>query len=221
MKAVRELRSERVALYPPSALPLNKILAGSYGSRISEEFAFTNAIRGEEAVEFKGGSVEIDESEVIVLSMKFDDRSLRFTIEGTADETDRVADVLAQIVFEIGEVPDPIIVVPATGCTVELDFEWTAIYSAAFVSFLEDRVKPAASKGDTEARVAVALAQFQFKYQTPLSLDEQAVMLSPTNFTIGPEPRRPLSDRRFVANSPTRSEEHLRLLEGLEAAMKG
>ena len=221
MKQVRELRSERVAIYPPSTLALNKIIVGSYGLRVTETFSFANVARSEEEIEFKGGAIEIDNSEIIVLSMKFDDRSIKFTIEGTADETDRVAEEIAGIVFEDSEVPEPIIVVPATGCTVALDFEWEAIYNARFVSFLRNRVLPAARKGGAEARISVVLTQLQFKHLTPLELDERAVSLGPTAFMIGPEPRRPLADQRYVTNSPTRSEQHLRLLEDLESAIKG
>ncbi len=220
MKQVRNLRSERVAIYPPSVIPLNRIFAGSYRALLAKAFAFDTIAPSGEEIEFRSGAIDIGGSEIIVLSLKFDDRRVVFTIEGTAEDADRLADEIASIIFEGDEVPEPLIVVPATDCIATLEFDWTAIYSTQFVSFLEGHILPAASKGDAKPKVSAAVTQFHLKYQTPADLDEQAVVLSPATLTIGPEPRRPLSDRRYTTGSPTRSEEHLRLLEALESAMQ-
>ena len=134
MKQVRNLRSERVAIYPPSVIPVTRILAGRYRALLAEAFAFVNVAPSGEGIEFGGGAIEIDGSEIIMLSLKFEDRRVLFTIEGTAEDADHLAGEIASIIFEGDEVPEPLIVVPGTSCIATLNFDWTAIYSTQFVA---------------------------------------------------------------------------------------
>lgn len=221
MKNIQDLRSERVAIFPPGKVPIGRVLAGSCGVRISESFAFqlSSPVPAEEALEFKRGRAVFDDREIVVISLKLDGRRISLTVEGTARDADYVANELEGIVFQNADPPQPIIVAPETGCTAELDFEWTSLYSPELMSFLAGPVISAASKGGTEPYISAAMTQVQLKYQTPRDLEDQAVALSPKPFTIGPEMGRPLPDRRYVTQSPTRSEDHMVLVEELERAI--
>ena len=221
MEEIRDLKSERIAIYPPGLIPLSKVMFGSHNARLIETFSFKAFNPGESEIDFQGGDVVVGESEVLVRLLKIDDRRLIVGVEGSAEEADTIAASVAEVLFEDEEeVPEPIIVTAATSCTAALDFDWTELYSPTFMAFIDEHVVPGMSHDSRSPWIAASIAQFQFKYTTEPDLEARAVTLAPSNFALGPEPKRPLSDRRFFSSSPTRSENHLRLLEALEQSMR-
>ncbi len=218
MKQVQNLRSERIAVYPPGAIPINRLLVGAYAPRLAEAFSFSELAPGEGRVELKGGIFK--DSGVVVLALAFDARRIVLGVEGSAADADAVMAKVDEILLGDATAPEPVTVSAATSCTARLDFDWSELYSPKLMDFIGGKVLPAAGEQiGAEPWVSGSIAQFQIKFDASRELDENAVTLSPKLFSVGPEEQRPLSERRYSTSSPTRSEEHFKLLKGLESAL--
>ncbi len=221
MEQIQNLLSERIAVYPPGVIPLNRLLVGAYAPRLAEAFAFSELTPGEGRIELKKGIFK--EGEVVVLALAVDARRIVLGVEGSAADADTVVAKVTEILFgdDGAAAPEPVTVSAGTSCTARLDFDWSELYNPRLTAFVGDKVLPVVgTQIGAEPWVSGSVAQFQIKFEAPRGLDENAVTLSPKLFSIGPEEQRPLSDHRYFTSSPTRSEEHLDLLEALEGAIR-
>lgn len=219
MRNVRGLTSERVAILPPGDMPLNGIIAGRQGAAVRQLLSPQAARVESDGVALQHSCWTYEEREILIPSVKLEGRRMLVTVEGSSDDADLVADAILSAISGDDAPAEPVAVVYDTTCRATLDFDWQELFSPKLMALIGRSALPAFAVGGKEPRIVGAQALFVLRYRTPEELEERAVGLSPKNLSIAPEPQRPLAERRYVTQSPSRSEEHLRLLEELEAAL--
>ena len=219
MERIADLRASRVAVYPTPVIPIARLLAGSLGKQLMETLGFGVARAEGGEVHLGQGSISIDGEEIIILNLQMNDRRVMLTVEGTSAQADAVAQAIKMMVAPEDAWPAPKVVVYETACTARLNFGWQQLVSGGLRDFVEDSLKPSAgSMGETPEITRVDVVM-NLKYATPKSLAEYDISLSPKPFIVGVAPQTPPDDRIFRTQSPTTSDEHLRLLGALEAAL--
>ncbi len=217
MEDVRDLRTNLVAICPPGAIAINRIMAGTLGVKIKEAFSFAGVALGDNGLRFNHGRLVVDDGEVIIVAATFDERRIVIIVDGDGAQADAVMARIGSVLAD--DFPPPIIVVYETSCNVVLDFEWADLLSDGFAGFLGGTLPSSAAIAGAEPRVANPQFTAELKYKTPDSLEEHAVSLSTKPFIVRPMPKVPAADRRYTTSSPTRSGDHFRLLEALESAV--
>lgn len=218
MREIREMRSGAIALYPADLVSFHRVLVKT-GEKIKSKFGFhLVGLKDDGGIEFNNGLMKVADDEIVIRSTTINVRRVALTIEGTSAQADAILARLVLLLLEGAEAPKPLVVASESVLTAEMDFDWSDIYSPAFLGFLET-VRSLSSTGDVEPRVAGATTQIRLRYLTPQRFDEHAISISPKNFSIEPHPSLPLHDRRYVISAPTRSENLVKLAEGLEAAI--
>ncbi len=213
------MKSSRIAVYPASVIPLNGLLAGSLGRRVIELFGFKGAtFEGGEA-QLSLGSIQVEEDEIVVLDAKMSEKRMVVSVEGTSRRADAVAAVLESLLM--GDKPRvaPRVVVYETSCLAKLDFEWGALVSKQLGSFIENTLRPSVENAGARPRVAHAQVALMLKYNTPEDLEQYGISLSHKMFVVGLAPQAPPDDRLYITQSPTKSDEHLRMLLELETML--
>lgn len=220
MKDVRNLQAGLVAIYPPAAFPVAKVTAGSRAEAVVNTFAFGAAEMSPvgEAI-FQRGRMLTEDEEIVIPSLRFDDRRVLLTVAGTSAQADLVVNALEDIFFSGEARLEPIVVVYEASCTAVLDIDWQALFNSSLANFIETRLRSEARTHGIEPRIAIAGLAINLAYETPADLAEHSISLSPKNFSIGLAPKTPPSERRFVSASPMRTEDHLSLLESLEVLL--
>ena len=215
MKEIDEMRSGLVALYPANAIPIDRIVAVT-GEGIKEGFGFNAALIKEGELEFSHGRV----GDTTVMSAAFGPRRAKIVIEGTSDQADAVLAEFMGRIFEGADPPDPLVVAPETTTISVLDFDWAALYSPALAESIDETINASAT-GGIVPRVADPSVTLMLKFQTPAELDDHGIELSAKLFRIAPVAKAPLKERRYMVTTPTRSDDHLRILEQLESRARG
>ncbi len=215
------MKSSRIAVYPSAVIPLNRLIAGSLGRRVVELFTFKGAtFEGGEA-HLSHGSIQISEEEIIVLDAKMSEKRMVVSVEGESRQADAVAKILEGAL--VGDRPfvAPKVVVYETACIARLDFEWHALISKRLGDFVDNTLKPSVEAAGSQPKITHAQISLMLKYGTSEDLDQYGISLSPKMFTVGLAPQAPPADRLYITQSPTRSDEHLRILRELEAMLAG
>ncbi len=225
MEDLQDLISQVVRLYPPGSIPMNTILAAGGVRVIEAAFKFNSFAMVESgggAMQFTHGHlVAADDHKTIILNATIEERRIMLTVLGTSAEADDAIDAICETIFgEEGPLADPLVVAAETSCSACLDFDWNELYGSGFTRFLNTSLIAGCTTEGVEPRILHIEMTFGLKYTTPTRLEEHAIGLSAKNFTIGPVPKVPLSERRYQIASPTRSEDHLRIVEELEKSVK-
>lgn len=220
MKNVQNLQAALVAIYPAASFPVIRVAAGSRVEKLRDTFAFGAAevTPAGEAI-FQRGRLLTDGDEIIIQNLQFDDRRVVVGVAGSSEQSDRVLEALEGILFAGSERLAPLLVVYEASCTAELDFDWQCLFNEKIVSFIEDDVRSSASVLGIKPRIPIAGLAISMAYETPSDLSEYSITLSPKSLSIGLAPKSPPAKRKFLFTSPSRTEEHLRLLETLEKTL--
>ncbi len=210
-----DMRSGMFAIYPAGAIPVDRIVAVT-GEAIKKDFGFNAALFKEGEVEFNHGS----SSGAAVISAAFGPRRAKIVVEGTSDQADAVLVELMGRIFEGSAPPEPLVVVPETTTVAVLEFDWEALYSDALAESLKSLISASTTSG-AAPRVTDPAVTLLLKFQTPEDLDDHGIELSPKLFRIALMPNTPPRERRYAVTTPTRSEDHVRVVEELEGRAKG
>jgi len=239
MKNVRELAVVHIWLFPVDAIPLNDISSPSGIDAIEEAFKFEQSgigsplpglggvpsllpglswIRGE----YNGEK----DRRVVINSLDIQRRRIVLRISGTSDQADSVYEhlksVISRINREIGESLNQVVYkAEESSCIVTLDFDFKQIFEPSVSSFLETKVREAASTSIVSAKVQPVRFVSTITYEVgDATVVEHGIRINPKEFIIEPRADTPLSEHRYLTKSPFRSDIHLEIVQDFEALFK-
>lgn len=230
MKNIVELTVTQVRIYPLDCLPFADLRVPTNAVKLKESFKF-GAVQPDPfgtQLAFSNGIFLHRNKSFNVLSMTFEARKLTVQFRGHSAAADAFYSAVVKILNSIGDrsTPsnfEPLLKVEDTTCVATLDVDFSDLVAASFWRFIqtEGKQKLAANYGKPKS-IAFKSLSFEIRYEpTDPRLEEYDVALSNKLLTIEPRVGTPLSERRFFASSPTDSETHISILEGLESAVAG
>jgi hypothetical protein len=110
---------------------------------------------------------------------------------------------------------EPLILTEETSCSVQLDFDWTALLNPVLAEYISRQVADFSTEN-----VRRFLKGFTFRFllgsEAHRTLTERGITIVDQNFTIEPRADTPLSEQMFQTYSPCDSATHLSFVSELE-----
>lgn len=230
MKNIADLTVTQVRIYPLDCVPFAELRVPTNATKVKDCFAF-GAVQSDPfgaQLIFSSGLFNHRGKSFNILSMIFESRKITIQLRGPSTVADAlysaVTKVLGSIMSRVGDPKfDPLLKVEETACVATLNLDFKDFVSRSLWRFVQNEGKESlGTKYGRPKSVAFKNLSFEIRYE-PVNpqLEEYDVVLANKFLTIEPRVGTPQSERRFFTSSPTDSETHISILEGLEAAVAG
>jgi len=174
---------------------------------------------------FRKGELKRENRLIVVKKIEIDARRIIIEVEGTSKDGNEVYEVFLSIVAAVANVDldglrTPLLVAETTQCVVTLDFTFDALFSDAFIEFLNYKVEKEACSNLARASVRPLAATAEMTYEVvDKALVDNKITMNPKQFSIAPRPGAPPDARKYIISSPFDSDTHLKLVDELNKAI--
>lgn len=231
MKNIADLTVTQIRIFPVDVVPLGVITTKSCAENIRDvlsvsEIEVRPSIEGREIFVFRRGEFKRGNRLTIISKIEVDSRRIIVEIEGTSKDGNEVYEAFLSTIAAVDNVGledlrAPLLVAEMTQCIVTLDFAFDALFSSAFVEFLNRKVKQKADSNLAKASVRPLATAAEITYAiTDKILMDNKITLNPKQFSIAPRLGAPLDAKKYIISSPFDSDTHLKLIEELNKAIE-
>ncbi len=225
---IKRTTTHRVILLKFDEIPFARLVAKSTLEDQASLFEFGKAGVGQDptgrpVVELASGLFRRSEAAIPIMRLVIEERRILLDIEGTSADADEIYSILREFLIARCDEPNddlliPILTSEETELVSRLEISAEALILPDWMSFVQEQLIPAAKQpyADPDARIA----QFSFLVTYTITdprLDDLRITINPKDFVFGPRPGYPISDQVFYSKAPLHSDEHITLLEQLEA----
>ena len=246
MKNIRELSVLQIRLFPvdtiPSIQPLYSILAETIGRTFQfQGYGNSEVIPGfgglpmppilpgqPLSLDFQGGRFQIDDRGILFInSLSIEGRRIILQVSGTSEQADSLFESIKAIMISIwptSELGLSEIVYKAeeTTCIADLDLDFSSLFRAKLLSFLEGRLADVISNQRVDANVQTSGLKVKVAYQVKdPSISGHGITLNNKDVIIEPRVNTPYDAGIFFTKSPLPTNQHFMFLEEFEALFKG
>ena len=223
MKNITSLFSMQWRIYAPGVVPYRFIITPWGTAFLQHYLNFREADWNGEDYVFQDGTFKGDDDneQIFISAISFNDRRVVVQVRGDRDAANIVVAVLGDALGQLDRdypAAVPLLVGEETSCVAQLNFDWTALLSPAMVEQAKEWAE-AASAEDAEKAIKGVSVRFTLNVKPSQRLTEYGVNLWDQTLTVEPRVDMPLSERTYFTYSPCDSENHLKLLAGLEAKL--
>lgn len=223
MKNIANISVTQYRLFPPDWLPY-QLLVTPFGTDIFQKALGFRQVTWSENGEymFQDGAFVQSDKTYVVPAILFSPRRVTLQVVGdsaTANEVYEVArEAISQLWPAVRDI-EPILLTEETVCSVDLDFDWSALLNPA----VAESVK-VAIEGLSGPDVSYSLKHVSLQFTVAGTTESE--VLKGYGITFGEkimavEPRQtvPLAVRNYYAASPVGSDAHLRFVEEFERGL--
>lgn len=232
LKNITDLTVTQIRIFPVDVIPLGIIAAKSCVEKIRDalsvgEIEARPFIEGRHVITFRRGELKNENRIIAINKVEVEPRRIIIEVEGTSKEGNQVYEVFLSSVLAVASVDleslrMPLLVAQTTRCVVTLAFTFDALFSNAFIEFLNRKVEKEASNNAAKGSVRPLTAAAEITYQIrDKALIDNNISMNPKQFSIAPRAGAPLDARKYVTSSPFDSDTHLKLVEELNKAVAG
>ncbi|MCD6398952.1 MAG: hypothetical protein J7L08_03445 [Candidatus Aenigmarchaeota archaeon] len=231
MRIIKGPTVTQVRIYPQDWIPYIDLAIWEKFNQFKEKFVFSN-----EEIPFplykpdtpkivilEGGSVILDDEQILIHSLMLEERKITLIIETSSDKADLAFNKIANALKEIDSYKnfDPakyLIKTEGTECTAQLDIDYHRFLSRQFNSFIKKQL-PKYMKQKT-TKITLKSFSFEIFFEQDKKLQEESISIAPKMLTIEPRKTTKEEDRTFYTISPCDSFTHFELLKQLEKNFK-
>lgn len=223
MKKITNLVVTQYRLFAPDWLPY-QLLVTPFGTGIFQKALGFRQVTWSENGEymFQDGAFSQADKTYVIPAVLFNPRRVTLQVVGdsaTANEAyEAVRDAISQFWPAVRDL-EPVLLTEETVCTVDLDFDWSALLNPAVAESVKTTIE-----GLSGPEVSYSLKHVGLRFTVVGTTESEALKGYGITFgekTVAVEPREgvPLTERNYFAASPLGSDAHLRFVEGFERSL--
>jgi len=227
LKNTTDLTVIQIRIFPVDVVPLSVITTKSGVEKVRDALSISEVevrpfIEAKEVFLFRKGELKRENGLIAIKKIEVDPRRISVEVEGTSKDGNEVYEVFLSAVTAVANVDldglrSPLLVAEMTQCVVTLDFTFDALFSGAFVEFLNHKVEKEACSNLARASVRPLTATAEITYEIiDKALADNKITMTPKQFSIAPRPGAPPDARKYIISSPFDSDTHLKLVDKLE-----
>lgn len=227
LKNITDLKVTQIRIFPVDGIPIGVIATKSCVEKFKDALSIGEVevrpfIEAKEVCLFRRGELKRENRLIVIKKIEVDPRRIIVEVEGTSKDGNEVYEVFLSIVAAVANVDldglrTPLLVAETTQCVVTLDFTFDALFSSAFVEFLNCKVEKEACSNLARASVRPLAATAEITYEIiDKALIDNKITMNSKQFSIAPRPGAPLDARKYIISSPFDSDTHLKLVDELE-----
>jgi len=219
VKNVTGMYVQQTRLFAPDVVPYRHVITSLGANRMRQALGFgsTNWQENLEYV-FQDGTIEHQGSIVPITWASFHDRRILVQVLGNSSAAHAAYVAIRGVLCELNpdfQGAEPLILTEETSCSVQLDFDWTALLNPVFAEYVSQRVEDFSTE-HVRRFLKGFTVRFLLGSEAHRALTERGITVSDQNLTIEPRADTPLSEQLFHAYSPCDSDTHLSLVSELE-----
>jgi hypothetical protein len=224
VKDIVDITVAQARIFPADSLPLTELRAPTNAALLKDAFKF-GAVQGDPfglQLSFTNGTFEHRGKPINVLSLIFEQRKMSIQIRGRSPAADAFYSAVARVLQSIGGQPrtsrlEPLVKADETSCVVTMEIHFEDLVAPTLWQFIQKEAKHKLRVDRVKARsITFKNLSFEVKYEIDPLLAEHDISLTSKLLTIEPRTGTPSNERRYFTSSPTDSETHLEILEGIE-----
>ena len=227
LKNITDLTVTQIRIFPVDVVPIGVIATKSCVEKVRDVLSIGEVevrpfIEAKEVFLFRKGELKRENRLIVIKKIEVDPRRIIAEVEGTSKDGNEVYEVFLSIVAAVANVDldglrTPLLVVETTQCVVTLDFTFDALFSSAFVEFLNHKVEKEACSNLARASVRPLAAAAEITYEIiDKSLVDNKITMNPKQFSVAPRSGAPPDAKKYIISSPFDSDTHLKLVNELE-----
>jgi hypothetical protein len=226
MKDITDITVAQIRLYPPDKIPFQQLGAGRKADAIKEAFCFesvqSEAARG---LTFVNGA--FPQLGIVINELSIDARRTLLRVLGSSSQADVIYTALWEQLRSL--VPKerpfdekPLIKSQETSCVVTLEIGIDDLVAPPLVKLIsEDGKRLLSTKSARVKAIDVNRVAFTVRYAPDdPQLEERGVQIVNKTITFQARAGTVKGENRFFVSSPTDSDKHFELLEGIESVLK-
>ena len=224
MKNVANMYVMQVRFFAPDVIPYRLIIAPRGTDLLTQALGLSSASwqeGGEYA--FQNGTLEYQERIIPIIWLSFQERRMVIQVLGDSAAADAVYSAVTDALADLApgfRSAAPLALTQETSCAIQLDFEWSALFSPALVEQISEKLIKDLSSEQVERFLKSASVRFTFGGVARNSeLSEHGIGPSDQPVLIETRVDVPLSERAYFTYSPYDSDTHLELVSRLEASL--
>jgi hypothetical protein len=224
-----------VRIFRADLIPLLAFSTAPGVTALKDMFHFNAVTPGEDGIDFvvlQGGLFHDDSGNVAAINaLHLNDRRIVLDVRGDSDTASAVfrgiwaaiTSVATDPALRSSDPPEPVVMTEECKSVSTLDFDWGDLFSPKVGTFWAgDGLTDALSSDRAEAAALGFAMGLRVRYEVKdRSILESGASLSEKVVRLETRVGTARNDRRFFAQTPTGSEEHVRILEALEKTVSG
>jgi hypothetical protein len=227
MNDITELNVTQVRIYAPDKLPFFELNIAANLEAIKTKFAFRFMQQeppGNEIV-FSGGILRDQEGVTIIHRLSIDPRRITLQVKGGSSNADSVQgalwETLESFVASKSLSDNPLTKSEETACVATLAVDVGHFMPANLHKYLDAKGRDLFANKNAKVRaIELNTLSLTIKYEpTDSTLIDRAIALPAKQLVLQPRFGTLSEEKRFFTSSPTGSETHFALLEGIEQAL--
>jgi len=227
LKNITDLTVTQIRIFPVDVVPIGAITTKSCVEKVRDALSVGEVevrpfIEAKEVFLFRKGELKRENRLIVIKKIEIDPRRIIVEVEGTSKDGNGVYEVFLSIVaaranVDLDGLRTPLLVAETTQCVVTLGFTFDALFSSAFVEFLNHKVEKQACSNMARASVRPLATTAAITYEImDKALVDNKITMNPKQFSIAPRPGAPPDARKYIISSPFDSDTHLKLVDELE-----
>jgi len=235
MKDLSILGVQQVRIFTADVIPLTAFTTAAGINALKETFGFSSLGPGDDGTDLvvlRGGVCPLDESGnfAVINALHLNDRRVIVDVRADSSTTSAVFGAIWAALSSVKEdratsvaPPPPIVFTEECKSVSTLDFDWAAVFPPALAGYAAgDRLVDLLSSPQARADISGFSIGFRIRYDlTEKSISRAGITIGDKVVKLEPRVGTTREQRRYFAESPTSSDDHINLLREIEAALTG